>query len=120
MKLYLDEDSIAGLLVRLLRQAGHDVCLPADVGLAGAQDAEHLTKAVVEDRVLLTHNHDDFKILHDLVMAVKGHHPGILAVYKENNPKRDLTKPGIVRAIAKLLASGVPIPDEFHVLNNWR
>jgi predicted nuclease of predicted toxin-antitoxin system len=115
MRLYLDDDSIAGLLVRLLRQAGHDVCLPGDVGLAGAQDAEHLTKAVVENRVLLTHNHKDFKILHDLVMTVTGHHPGILVVRKENNPKRDLTKPGIIRAIGKLLASGVPLSDAFHI-----
>ncbi len=120
MRLYLDDDSIAGLLARLPKQAGHDVCLPSDVGLAGAHDAEHLAKAVIEDRVLLTHNHDDFKKLHDLVMIVGGHHPGILAVCKENNPKRDLTQQGIVRAIAKLLASGASIPDQFHVLNHWR
>ena len=120
MRLYLDDDTVHRLLVRLLRQAGHDVCLPSDVGLAGRDDAEHLAKAVVENRVLLTHNHGDFEKLHNLVMTVGGHHPGILVVCKENNPKRDLTQQGIVRAIAKLLASGASIPDQFHVLNHWR
>lgn len=45
MKLYLDDDSAAGLLVRLLRQDGHDVRLPADIGLSGEEDAVHLTHA---------------------------------------------------------------------------
>lgn len=120
MRLYLDDDSVAALLVRLLRQAGHDVCLPIDVGLTGAHDPTPLTKAVVENRVLLTHNHDDFDRLHTLVITVGGHHPGILTVRRDNNRKRDLTSRGIVRALAKLLASGAPIPDQIYVLNHWR
>lgn len=120
MRLYLDDDSASGLLTRLLRQAGHDVRLPIDVGLAGAHDGTHLAKAVVENRVLLTHNYDDFEALHDLVKTVGGHHPGILTVRKDNNPKRDLNDHGIVRAIAKLLVAGVPLTDEFYTLNHWR
>jgi len=27
---------------------------------------------------------------------------------------------GVARAIAKLLASGLPIPDAYHILNHWR
>ena len=46
MNLYLDDDSVAGLLVRLLRQSGHDVTVPADVALAGAMDASHLAWAI--------------------------------------------------------------------------
>ena len=34
MRLYLDDDTAFPLLARLLRQAGHDVELPADAGLA--------------------------------------------------------------------------------------
>ena len=41
MRVYLDDDSAALLLARLLRQAGHDVELPADVGLSGEDDAVH-------------------------------------------------------------------------------
>lgn len=120
MKLYLDDDSVAVVLVALLRRAGHDVQIPADAGIDGQEDPVHLTHAVLQDRVLLSHNYRDFKLLHDLVVAVRGHHAGILVVRKDNDPKRDLTMHGIVRAIAKLLASGMPIADEYHILNHWR
>ena len=120
MRLYLDDDSASTLLARLLRQAAHDVQLPADLGMAGEDDPVHLAQAIREGRVLLTHNHHDFENLHNLIILAGGHHPGIFAVRKDNNPKRDLSAPGIVRAIAKLSAAGVPIPDQFTVLNHWR
>ncbi|HLW64015.1 MAG TPA: DUF5615 family PIN-like protein [Gemmataceae bacterium] len=120
MNLYRDDDSVDALLVRLLRQAGHDVELPLDVGLAGKEDPIHFMHAIEEDRVLLTHNHQDFENLHNLVMLVHGHHPGLPIVRKENNPKRDLDERGIIRAINKLLASGLPISDHMHILNHWR
>jgi predicted nuclease of predicted toxin-antitoxin system len=120
MKLYLDDDSASPLLAQLLQQASHDVRLPAEFGLVGQNDPVHLTKAVQEGRVLLSHNHDDFEELHNLVIAVGGHHPGIFVVRKDNNPKRDLTVRGSVRAIEKLLAAQVPIADQFIILNHWR
>jgi hypothetical protein len=86
--------------------------------LAGDDDPVHLTHAVLQDRVLLSYNYRDFEQLHDLVVAVQGHHPGILVVRKDNDPKRDLTMHGIVRALAKLIASGAPIADEYHILNH--
>jgi hypothetical protein len=120
MRLYLDDDSTSALLVRLLRRGGHDVRLPAEIGMTGESDAVHLLHAVAEDRVCLSHNYDDFEDLHNLVVAVRGHHPGILIVRKDNNPKRDLSPPGIVRAIGKLLAAGAELTDHFYVLNHWR
>jgi hypothetical protein len=69
MKLYLDDDSAAAVLVVLLRRAGHDVQIPFDLGIAGADDPVHLTHAVLQDRVLLSHNYCDFEQLHDLVVA---------------------------------------------------
>jgi Domain of unknown function (DUF5615) len=120
MRLYLDDDSAEALLVALLRQAGHDVQIPADVVMVGQPDAVHLTHAVLEDRVLLSRNHDDFENLHDLIMQVQGHHPGLLMVRRDNDPRRDLKPAGIVRAIRKLLAAAVPIRDHFHILNHWR
>jgi hypothetical protein len=120
MKLYLDDDSASALLARLLRQAGHDVQLPVDCGMAGEDDPVHLTHAIREDRACLSHNHRDFENLHNLIIVAQGQHPGIFVVRKDNNPKRDLTDRGIVRALAKLLAAGVPIPDQFTVLNQWR
>ncbi len=120
MKLYLDDDSAAALLIRLLRRAGHDVQIPFDVGLNGRHDPVHLKHAALQDRVLLSHNHKDFELLHELVVALQGHHPGVFVVRKDNDPKRDLDSAGIVRAITKLLASGIPIADECHILNHWR
>lgn len=120
MRLYLDDDSASALLTRLLRQAGHDVRVPSEVGMTGADDPVHLAQAVREDRALLSHNHHDFEDLHNLLMVAAGHHRGILLVRRDNNPKRDLDERGIVRAIGKLLSAGAPIEDHFHILNHWR
>ena len=118
MMLYLDDDFAEALLVTLLRQAGHDVQIPADVGLVGEYDSVHLTHAIREDRALLSRNHDDFENLHDLIMQVQGHYPGLLIVRRDNDPARDLKPSGIVRALRKLLTASVPICDQFHILNH--
>jgi predicted nuclease of predicted toxin-antitoxin system len=120
MRLYLDDDSASALLTRLLQHAGHDVRLPAEVNMAGEDDPVHLAQAIREDRVLLTHNHHDFEDLHNLLAVASGHHAGILVVRRDNDPKRDLNAPGIVRAIGKLQGAGVTLPDHFYVLNHWR
>jgi hypothetical protein len=119
MRLYLDDDIVNGLLVKLLRKAGHDVQIPLDIGRYGVEDPVHLTYAVTAGRVFLSHNHKDFKQLHDLLEAATGHHPGILIVRKDNDP-RDLKPPGIVRALGKLIAANVPIADQYIILNNYR
>lgn len=120
MKLYLDDDSASPLLAKLLRQGGHDVQVPGDVGLAGAPDAVHLTRAIRDGRSCLTKDYDDFLILHALIVQSQGNHPGILVVRQENNPAHDLTPKGIVAAIRKLETAGVPIENEYVVLNHWR
>jgi Domain of unknown function (DUF5615) len=120
MKLYLDDDTASTLLAKLLRQARHDVQVPSDVNLAGLPDALHLTRSVGNSRICLTKNHDDFWLLHNLIKQAQGHHPGIFVVRQDNDPTRDLTPKGIVSAIRKLEAAGVPIHDEFIVLNHWR
>jgi predicted nuclease of predicted toxin-antitoxin system len=120
MRLHLDDDAASALLAKLLRKAGHDVQVPRDMGMAGAPDAVHLTRAIANGRVCLTKNHDDFWILHNLIKQAQGHHPGILVVRQDNDPTRDLTPKGIVAALRKLGTAGVPIQDEFIVLNHWR
>lgn len=120
MKLYIDDDTVDQVLVRLLRREGHDVQIPSDVGRVGDDDAVHLTHAIHEDRVLLSQNHDDFRNLHNLLSQAQGHHPGILIVRRDNDPSKDLRPPGIVRAIRNLEAAGVPLADTFHILNHWR
>jgi predicted nuclease of predicted toxin-antitoxin system len=120
MRLYLDDDSVSGILVRLLVNAGHDVQVPADVGLSGADDPIHLTHTARDGRVLVSGNHDDFRNLHNLVVQTGGGHPGILIVRRDNDPRRDMSPRGIAHAIEKLLASNVPIANQFIILNQWR
>jgi predicted nuclease of predicted toxin-antitoxin system len=120
MKIYLDDDSASRLLSTLLRHAGHDVSIPADLGASGAPDPAHLTQAIRGGRVILTRNARDFTLLHELVLFSGGAHPGILLLHFDNDPTRDLTPKGTVNAIAKLENSGVRLSSELHVLNHWR
>ena len=120
MRIYIDEDMAAGLVVRLLQNAGHDVETPAGLGLLGRSDAIQLTCAIHEQRACLTGNYDDFEELHWLVREANGSHTGIIVVRQDNDPARDLTPKGIVAAIRKLEAAGVPIANEYIVLNHWR
>ena len=53
MNLFLDEDIASALLTRLLRRAGHDVQVPADVNLGGEPDPVVLRHAFRMGRVLL-------------------------------------------------------------------
>jgi predicted nuclease of predicted toxin-antitoxin system len=120
MRLYLDDDLASALLSRLLGQASHDVQVPGDVNMTGQDDAIQLAHAIGDNRVLLSGNHDDFEKLHYLVIQSAGHHPGILIVRRDNDPKRDLTRRGIVVALQNLKAARVAMEDSFYVLNHWR
>jgi predicted nuclease of predicted toxin-antitoxin system len=120
MRIYLDDNTASARLAALLRKAGHDVQLPVDAGISGEDDSVHLAHAVREQRVCLTQDYVDYANLHDLAVALQGHHPGILVVRNDNNPKKDLDDYGIVRAIANLEAAGVPIADQYIILNHGR
>jgi len=122
LNLYLDDCSNSDLLADLLRQAGHRVVRPtdADGGLEGEDDDRHLAFAVANNLTIITKNPSDFRNLHDL----DSNHSGILAVYQDNDPNRDMSDADIVRAIKNLEdashTGGDPIAGKFHVLNDWR
>jgi predicted nuclease of predicted toxin-antitoxin system len=120
MRIYIDEDMSHGLVVRLLRTAGHDVEIPAGTRMLGRSDAVQFTFAIHNRRVCLTANYDDYEELHLLVAEARGSHPGIVVIRQDNDPTRDLTPKGIVAAIRKLESAGVPIVNEYCVLNHWR
>ena len=102
MRLYVDDDAAAKLLIQLLQQAGHDLFAPREDGTTGLTDARHFARAITEAGVLLTFNYDDFKDLHLLLEAAAGRHPGLIVVRKDNDSARDLSPRGIVNAIRKL------------------
>ena len=120
MKLYLDDDSVHDLLVRLFQSAGHNIEIPSDVGLVGRSDPVHFRYSISANRALLSANHRDFEVLHDLVLESGGADPGILIIRRDNDRRRDLTPRGIVTAIGNLLAANVPVENQFIILNHWR
>jgi predicted nuclease of predicted toxin-antitoxin system len=120
MNLYLDDNINKGRLADRLRRAGHLVVLPATVGNPGSTDAIHFLHAVENQLVLVTKDHEDFFVIHRIVQATQGQHPGIFAVREDNDPRRDMKDADIVRAIRNLELAGVPVVNEFNVLNHWR
>jgi predicted nuclease of predicted toxin-antitoxin system len=120
MRLYLDDDSCHGVLASLLRQAGHDVIVPNQVGTSGDNDPVHFAWSIRERRVIVSKNHGDFDELHRLVLASGGHHPGVIMIRQDNDRTRDLSLRGLVVAIRNLEASGVPTADKFIIINQWR
>jgi hypothetical protein len=120
MKIYLDDDCVAGRLIPALRQAGHDVRTPAEAGLAGAHDALHLWQAIREGRSLLSRNYTDFEPINLLVQESKGRHSGILMIRHDDPKKRRMKSHDIVRALRKLETAGAPIANEYIVLNHWQ
>ncbi len=121
MRLYIDDDSVDPGLIRMLRRDGHDVQVPADVGLAGSSDQAHLAHAIRDQRAILTKNHDDFEALHDLVVAAAGgHHCGILVIRYDNNPRNTMSLADIARAVRNLERAGVAFADSYHELNHWQ
>ncbi|HEY7328243.1 MAG TPA: DUF5615 family PIN-like protein [Gemmataceae bacterium] len=120
MRIYLDEDIASALLAQLLRRAGHDVLLPADLGLSGEPDTVVLRNAIREDRVLLSRNYRDFENLHLLVLEAQGQHRGILVERFDDDPKHNMTPKEIVRAVGNIEASGIFLMNEYQILNHWQ
>ena len=121
MRLYIDDDSVDPALIRVLRHDGHDVQVPADVGLGGVSDQAHLAHAIRDHRAIVTKNHGDFEDLHDLVVfAATGRHEGILVVRYDNDPRNNMSPGDIARAVRNLENAGVAIADSYHELNHWQ
>ena len=121
MRLYIDDDSVDPVLIRLLRRDGHDVEVPADVGLTGSTDQVHLAHAIRDRRAVLTRNFGDFSDLHDLVVsAANGRHSGILVVRFDSNPRNNMSPGDIARAVRNLESAGVAFADSYHELNHWQ
>ena len=117
LNLYLDDCANSDLLALLLGRAGHTVVRPGDAGTDGVADDVHLASAIANGLVLITKNPSDFEALH----KADPNHPGIFAVYQDNDVARDMSQADIVAAIARLEAAvGYPIAGEFHSLNAWR
>src|SRR5262245_54077574 len=54
LQLYLDDCANSATLARMLREAGHQVVTPAESGIAGADDGDHLGYAILHNLTLVT------------------------------------------------------------------
>jgi len=120
MRLYLDDDLDSNLLIRLLERAGHEIISPRAVGTRGIADEEHLRYAADRALVLLTANAGDFLELHHEWVRQQRRHAGLIVVYRENNPARDVTFQQIAQAVTRLEEYGVPLANAVHDLNRWQ
>lgn len=123
LRLYLDDCASSRSLCDLLRGAGHTVVTSADAGLRGEDDEVHFDYAIRERFALVTYNAKDFQTLARLRREAGDDHPGVIAIYQDNNPRRDMTDQDIVAAIAFLeQCSGGQegIANGFHSLNAYR
>jgi hypothetical protein len=120
VQIYLDDSADDDDLVAFLSQAGHTVYTPRTEQTRGALDPRHLEYAADHGYAILTQNPADFQRLHELWRAQGRTHSGILLIYQDNIRGKDMEPPDIAAAISNLLASGIPIANEVHVLNHWR
>jgi len=94
VRLYLDEDVASRELTRRLVAAGHEVLAP----LRGEPDGRCWSHAQARCAAVLTMNAVDFARLAE---AMPGH-AGLLLLYRENDPTRDLRAEAIVAAIERI------------------
>jgi predicted nuclease of predicted toxin-antitoxin system len=111
----MDEDCQDRLLVKLLRNAGHDVISVNESDLMGQPDSIILDRAKTDKHVLLTYNCDDFENLHQ----INSNHSGILSVYQNANLFKNIRFKEIVRAINNIEKSEMELNRLFIPLNQW-
>jgi predicted nuclease of predicted toxin-antitoxin system len=99
----------------LLRKAGHDLVTVNELGLVGQPDSVILAYAKQQNRILLTHNCQDFKLLHQQ----DPNHPGILLVYRDTEASKNMSRQNIVQAITNLEAASIPLSNQLFSLNQW-
>jgi predicted nuclease of predicted toxin-antitoxin system len=115
LRLLVDEDTQAKRLVKLLREAAHDVLTVEEAGLEAHPDTQILEHARRQNRIVLTRNFEDFRALHE----VGPQHPGICAMYEDRDAAKNMTRPAIARALANPEASGLELAGQFVALNAW-
>ena len=94
--------------------ASAQVYLADDISLRRRVAIKILHEALADDATFLR------RFRAEAQAAAQLHHPGILVVRRDNDTSRDLKPAGIVRAIRNLEAAGVPIADQYIILNHWR
>lgn len=117
VRLLVDECLQARLLVSKLIEAGHDVQTASQAGVVRVRDEAVFAKAIAENRIVLTVNCNDFVVIAQAIISQGEHHPGVFMVFLQNDPNRDMSYDCIVKAIANLESTQLPLADSCHSLN---
>jgi predicted nuclease of predicted toxin-antitoxin system len=119
LKLLVDEDSQGKLLVNQLKKAGHNIHTVNDVDLRSASDIAVFAYAINHNYVMLTHNCIDFSELAEQILQQGKHHSGLLLIYKDNNPTKDISVAAIIKALKNLQNSKLILIDQTIILNKY-
>ena len=113
VRLYLDEDLSSKELVARLAAAGHEL-VPT---LRGEPDTHVWANAQAMQAAVVTQNARDFE---SPALAGPGHH-GLLLVYRENDPSRDMTPARLADAIDRVARTWEDgVADRILTLNAFR
>lgn len=100
------DENIGRSLIQFLRQRGLDVLSVGEVRRQGALDEDQLAFATADERILLTHDHQDFVRLHRTWLAEGRRHAGIVTVPQAGTVARQGVRAALL--IAWLLSGGEP------------
>jgi predicted nuclease of predicted toxin-antitoxin system len=107
-RFYLDEN-LPEYLVICLQELGHDAVSTTQVGQKGLSDPEQLLLSRQMDRILITFNSDDFRMLHTAWIvwsrawnSVHSQHAGILVLRQEQPALRPKELAPVIDKIANL------------------
>ncbi len=114
-RLLIDADSQNKLLVKALRESGHDVLTANEAHLRNALDPEIFAYAIQDNRIILTRNCKDFELLHQQNYL----HPGIFACYQYADTSKNMSRRDIVKAIDNIESAKVSVENQFISLNCW-
>jgi hypothetical protein len=99
----------------MLPTGGHDVLTIGEAGVIGIPDASVIELARVQQRIFLTRNCDDFLTIHQ----INPEHSGILAIYQDADPIKNMSYTAIVKAIDNLQNTRLSLQGQFIVLNQY-
>ena len=113
IRFYTDED-VSVRVAEQLRRHGIDAITTGDEGNLGAKDDFQLEWATRADRVVFTHNVQDFAKLHYECLSQQRHHAGIVV-------SAQLGVGQIVRRLRSIAAAfdGKGMHDRLEYLSNW-
>ena len=112
---YLDND-VAHELAPALQAAGHGAITARSIGFAAATDDVQLLRAASEGWTFVTHNRDDYVLLHEAWLRWSGawrvaaEHAGILVIPQPH----ELPSYQVARDLVRFVSSGRPLTNELY------